>query len=85
MTPRGSSGAKGQFLTAELVIADMVREWTGRTLPGDPGAADAAVNFALESFAAGASVSEACGTARRMVMCRSRHPSTRPRRPLAVA
>ncbi len=85
MTLKGSSGEEGRGLTAELVISEMVRDWTSRTLPGDPDAGEAAVNYALERFAAGASVSEACATARRMVLCRSRHPSAKPRRHLAVA
>ena len=62
-------------MTAEEIIAQVVREWTGTVMPGDRSTADAAVVYALESFAGGASVTEACEEARKMVMCRSRHPS----------
>ncbi|HET9078503.1 MAG TPA: hypothetical protein VFN68_16320 [Acidimicrobiales bacterium] len=63
-------------MTAELILADAVRDWVVRVLPGDPDAADAAVAYALASFAAGASVSESCEAARRMALSRSRHPSS---------
>lgn len=66
-------------MTAELVIADVVRKWTEEVMPGDAATADAAVVYALESFAAGASVTEACEETRRMVVCRSHHPSCMPR------
>ncbi len=72
-------------MTAEMIIAEMVRDWTRRTLPGDTAAADAAVAYALESFAGGASASEACEEARKMVLCRSRHPSAMPRVRLVAA
>ncbi len=62
-------------MTAELIIADAVRNWTETIVPGDSATADAAVRYAIEAFAGGASVTEACEGARRMVICRSHHPS----------
>ena len=63
-------------MTAELIIAEVVREWVERVVPGDPATADAAVAYAVESFAGGASVTGACEEARRMAICRSHHPSS---------
>lgn len=62
-------------MTAELIIADAVRKSTETIMPGDPATAEAAVRYAIGTFAGGASVTEACEGARQMVMCRSRHPS----------
>jgi hypothetical protein len=65
-------------MTAEEIIADLTRAWVERAVPGDPATADAAVAYALASYAGGASVSEACEGARRMAASRSRHPSCTP-------
>ena len=85
MTLQNATGRKGPTMTAELIIADSVREWTSKVLPGDTAAADAAVTYALGSFAAGGSVREACEAARSMVLCRARHPSSKARHRMAAA
>ena len=65
-------------MSAELVLAEQVQSWVERVVPGDRWLADAAVARALTSFAGGASVSEACQEARRLVESRLRHPSSPP-------
>jgi len=75
-------------MSAELVLAEQVQWWVERVAPGRRLLAEAAVAEALTSFAAGASVSEACEEARRLVESRLRHPSSEPasgRRSLAAA
>jgi hypothetical protein len=63
---------------AELILTEQVRCWVERVAPGESLLADAAVAKALTSYAAGASVSEACREARRLVESRLRHPSSTP-------
>lgn len=65
-------------MSAELVLAEQVRYWVERVAPGERLLADAAMAKALASYAGGASVSEACQEARRLVECRLRHPSSPP-------
>ena len=60
-------------MSAELVLAEQVQWWVERVAPGQRRLAEAAVAKALTSFAAGASVSEACEEARRLVESRLRH------------
>jgi hypothetical protein len=57
------------------MLAQVVRDWVGRVMPGEKGAVDAAVAAALRSFAGGASFAEACEEAHRLAGCWSRHPS----------
>lgn len=64
--------------TAEEIIARVVRQWAEAVIPGDQAGADAAATLALGSFAAGATLSDACEQARTMVICRSHHPSCVP-------
>jgi hypothetical protein len=66
------------IVSAELVLAEQVQSWVERVAPGDRLLVDAAVAKALTSYASGASVSEACREARRLVECRLRHPSSPP-------
>jgi hypothetical protein len=72
-------------MTAELILDNNVRSWVGHVLPGEPGAANAAAAVAVRAFSGGASVSEACIEARRMVGSWSRHPSRPVRRPIPAA
>ncbi len=65
-------------MSAELILAEQVLYWVARVAPGDRLLADAAVAKALTSYASGASVSEACREARRLVESRLRHPSSPP-------
>ncbi len=65
-------------MSAELVLAEQVQSWVERVAPGERMLAEAAVAKALTSYAAGASVSEACREARRLVECCLRHPSSPP-------
>jgi hypothetical protein len=62
-------------MSAELVLAEQVQWWVERVAPGRRLLAEAAVAEALISFAAGASVSEACEEARRLVESRLGRPS----------
>jgi hypothetical protein len=62
----------------ELVLAGQVKSWVERVAPGETDLCDAAVARALASYDGGASVSEACEEARRLVACRMRHPSFSP-------
>ena len=62
-------------MTAELVLAEMVRGWAEKWFPDDPRAADIAVLVAQRAFESGASVSESCEQAMKVVTSRSRHPS----------
>lgn len=78
MTRLQESPSEQLARTAEATIARAVRDWTETVIPGDQGAADAAAAFALGSFAAGASPTDACEQARTMVVCRSHHPSRLP-------
>ncbi len=75
-------------MTAELVLAEMVRGWAEKRFPDDPRAADLAVLVAENAFRSGASVSESCERAMNVVTSRSRHPSksrTAPARPHRLA
>jgi hypothetical protein len=60
---------------AEGVLAEQVRAWADQMAPGVTGLADAAVIRALTCYAGGASVSEACREARRLVGSWLHHPS----------
>ena len=62
-------------VTAELVLAEMVRGCAEKWFPDDPRAADIAVLVAQRAFESGASVSESCERAMRVVTSRSQHPS----------
>jgi hypothetical protein len=73
-------------IMAEVTLANSVREWCERVAPGDEATSRAGVETALCLYASGASVSEACDRARRMVFSRLRHPSNaRSRRHYAAA
>ncbi len=65
-------------MTHEVLLAGVVREWTGNALPGQPAAADAAAGLALRCYAGGASVREACQEVRRFVESWAQHPSNQP-------
>ena len=62
-------------LEPELIIAGMVRDWVARALPNDRAAADVAAAYAVHAYTQGASVSEACEEARRLIGSWIRHPS----------
>lgn len=62
-------------MTAEFVLAEMVRGWAESRFPNDPGAAALAALAAERAYSGGASVSEACERARHVLYSRSRHPS----------
>ena len=53
-------------VTAEILLAIMVREWTARMLPDDADLGGRAADRALECLGAGASVSEAWREAARL-------------------
>jgi hypothetical protein len=72
-------------MSAELILEGTVRSWVDQVLPGEPGAADAAAAVAILAFSGGASVSEACIEARRLVGSWSRHPSRPVHRPILAA
>lgn len=61
--------------SAEVILANAVKDWVEKIVPGDEPTAEAAVSTALALFVQGASVSEACQEARRRVLSRLRHPS----------
>lgn len=63
-------------MTGNQLLVDRVRSWATRALPHEPSAADRAVNVALVSYAAGASVDEACHEARIFLSACARHPSS---------
>ena len=65
-------------MSAELVLAEQVQWWVERVAPGRRRLAEAAVAEALTRFAGGASVSEACEEARRLVDSRLRLLSSDP-------
>lgn len=65
-------------MSEELLLASMARQWAARALPAAPWAAEAAERVALRAYANGASVSEACREARRLVAAWARHPSHPP-------
>ncbi len=48
----------------EVMIAGVVLAWAEQLYPGQPAAAEGAVEAAIRGYAAGASVSEACREAR---------------------
>ena len=62
-------------MTNELVLAEVVRAWTAKVLPGEPNVAERAATLARACYAGGASVTEACWTARRFVDSFVRHPA----------
>lgn len=66
-------------MSAELVLSEQVQAWVAGVAPQVPGLMDAAIDRALTSYGAGASVSEACEDTRRLVGCWLRHPSCRRR------
>jgi hypothetical protein len=66
-------------VSAELVLSEQVRASVARVAPHAPRLIDALVERALTTYAAGASVSEACEEARRLVGCWTRHPASRRR------
>jgi hypothetical protein len=55
-------------------LAESVRDWTQRRCPDDPRVAQPAVSVALNSYADGASVAEACERARAFVASWTLHP-----------
>ena len=62
-------------MTAELVLAEMVRGLAEKAFPDDPRAGEFAVTVALDAYRSGASLSESCEWAVHAVTSRSRHPS----------
>lgn len=65
-------------MSPEGVLAEMVRDWAGRVLPGEPRIGDVAVRVAVEPYAGGGSISESCGRARSFVGSSALHPARRP-------
>lgn len=66
---------QGQLTGSEQMLADAVRRWAARTVPGEPDAWEAAVAAALSVFHAGGSAGDACDAARTLVGCWMHHPS----------
>lgn len=62
-------------MSAELALAGVVRCWVHAVLPGDSGAATAAVGAAIAAYENGASFDEACDAAQVLIGCWTRHPS----------
>lgn len=59
----------------EIALAGSVWDWTRRQCPDDRLVADRAVVLALDSYASGASVAEACEQVRLYVSSWVHHPS----------
>ena len=64
----------------EELLAHIVEAWAANMLPDDPAAAAAAAGAAIDAYAGGASVSEACHQARTLLASWARHPSHQPTR-----
>lgn len=64
-------------MSADLLVAKLVRDWVSVELPGEPAVADRAALLAQVAYFEGASVSEACARARAYVGSWSRHPANR--------
>ena len=62
-------------MTNEHVLAQAVRVWVERELPGDQGAVTRAAAIALNCYRESASVSEACRQASDFVGSWTRHPA----------
>ena len=62
-------------MTNEQVLAEVVRVWVERELPGDQGAATRAATIALNCYRDSATVSEACRHASDFVVSWTRHPA----------
>lgn len=61
----------------ELALAGSVWDWTRHQYPAEPRVAERAVAMALSSYAGGASVAEACESARAFVASWAHHPAQR--------
>ena len=59
----------------EVLVAGLVRDWVDGAVPGQDSLADRAAYLAVQCYAGGASVSEACREARRLVESWLDHPS----------
>lgn len=59
----------------EVALAEAVRDWTRARCPGEPSVAERATAVALDSYAGGASVAEACQQARSYVRAWVCHPA----------
>ena len=64
-------------VTDEQVLAETVRAWANRELPGEPGVANQAASVAEASYAEGASIADACEWGRAFVGSWTRHPAHR--------
>jgi hypothetical protein len=64
-------------VSGEEFLLDMVTTWAARAFPHDIDTSRVAAAVAVSVYAAGASASEACCQARRVVACRATHPSQR--------
>ena len=68
-------GCQASTMIPETILVGMIEEWAARQVPGDADVAEKAAALALQRYADGASVSEACEEAQRFVRCWMRHPS----------
>lgn len=59
----------------EFVLAEVVRAWANQESPGDAQAAERAAAAARDAYASGASVDEACRTARAFLASWTCHPA----------
>ncbi len=59
----------------EVALAETVRDWARVNYPGEPSVASGAVAVALDSYAGGASIAEACEEARTYVASWMDHPA----------
>lgn len=64
-------------MTNETVLSEVVWAWAADLLPGQQAAADGAAAMARQALADGATVAEACHTARAFVRSWSSHPAHR--------
>jgi hypothetical protein len=62
-------------MTPEIMIVGIVRQYATDIVPLQPALATCAVELAFQTFAAGASVSEACAEARTLLENCARLPS----------
>jgi hypothetical protein len=62
-------------MDVELVLAGSVWDWARQRCPNEPQVAKRAVGVAMNSYAGGASVAEACEEARAFVASWTSHPA----------
>jgi hypothetical protein len=62
-------------MESEVLLAAIVEQWARKCLPDEPDTVHRTTLIALDCYAGGASVSEACRVARNFIRSRVSHPS----------